>query len=218
MATVKITQRLKDEIIQNVSELFDTRLNKLCEQISISGIGQTLYEDAVGYDFLKKLEDLPHSWFAVSDEMGIKVKCVSTKDPNKNILLPITIPSLKQPLPFSQVNKGLFYRYAGSETPIVDPYIDNRFAFLAPTTTKYMDIREDRDRLKHTIKSTLNECVTLNQLVPTFPTILNFCGTDIRDRLAHKPVVDRKQREKRAQAVLTDEARAVLVKARLLDQ
>lgn len=210
MATVRITQEIRQEVRRKIDSLFDARIKKKYEELQ--------HLDVAMQVFMRRIT--PEE-FAIAQKLNTDVKWVPeisdlfvyityTGIDGKEKKHPFRVP-FESPVPAPQSFHGYSSGYGGNivhpSLPCYQPCVD--------VLLEHDRMVEERDTLRDSIAQLLNSCGTLRQVLEKWPTALDFMSDEVKAKHAEK--VDPTKKETKVISEVDDQAKMLLMKARMLN-
>jgi len=211
MAHVRLTDNLKRIIRNNLHARFDKACAALIEKIEKFPI----YDEALDYAIpaeqrvlAERLGSLNKDWLPAVTEGRVHLR-FETKHGTFSVLIDT---KLKGPPPVRFVPRSMDRAY----TSIMYPYATApSFEHILPLAEQYVAIQQDKEKTLRAIGTLLDSCASLKTLLEHWPSALDF--VDVATRQQHlAPNPKRGAAAKREVAVVEDDVKAALIKARLL--
>lgn len=210
MATVRITPQIRHEVCRKIESLFDARINKKLEELN--------HLDVAVQVFMKRIT--PEE-FTVAQKLNTDVKWVPEisdlfvhitytgidgKEKKRSFRVPFK-PPVPAPASFHGYSSSNEKNIVHSSLPCYQPCVD--------VLLEYDRIVKERDTLKNSIAQLLDSCGTLRQVLEKWPTALDFMSDEVKARHAQK--VDPRKKEIKVISEVDDQAKKLLMKARMLN-
>ena len=208
MATVRITNEIRQYVNKKIESLFDARIKKKYEELQ--------HLDVAMQVFMRRIT--PEE-FAIAQKLNTDVKWVPEiydlfvhitytgidgKEKNRSFRVPFKSP-VPAPANFHSYNnaKNLVYPSLPCYQPCVDVLLEHD------------RMVKERDTLQDSIAALLNSCSTLRQVLEKWPTALDFMPDEVKAKHAKK--VDPTKKEAKVISEVDDQAKMLLMKARMLN-
>ena len=208
MATVRITQEIRQEVSRKIESLFDARIEKKFEELQ--------HLDVAMQVFMRRVT--PEE-FAIAQKLNTDVKWVPEiydlfvhitytgidgEEKNRSFRVPFKSP-VPAPINFHSYSnaKNLVYPSLPCYQPCVDVLLEHD------------RMVKERDTLQDSIAALLNSCGTLRQVLEKWPTALDFMPDEVKAKHAKK--VDPTKKEAKVISEVDDQAKMLLMKARMLN-
>lgn len=211
MATVRITQEIRQDVRREIESLFDARIKKKYEELQHLDVAMQVF-----------MRHITPEEFAIAQKLNTDVKWVPEisdlfvhitytgidgKEKKHSFRVPF-----KPPVPAPQS----FHRYGyttSDEKNIIHPSLPC-YQPCVDVLLEHDRIVEERDTLRDSIAALLNSCGTLRQVLEKWPTALDFMSDEVKAKHAEK--VDPIKKAKVISEV-DDQAKMLLMKARMLN-
>ena len=210
MATVRITQEIRQDVRRKIEGLFGERIKKKFEELN--------HLDVAMQVFMRRIT--PEE-FAIAQKLNTDVKWVPEIS---NLFVHITYTGI------DGEKKKHWFRVP-FEPPVPAPasfhdyFSDNDKNIVHPSLPCYqpcVDVLlehdrmvKERDTLCDSIAALLNSCSTLRQVLEKWPTALDFMSDEVKAKHAEKVAPTKK--EGKVVSEVDDQAKMLLVKARMLN-
>ena len=210
MATVRITQEIRQDVRRKIESLFDARIKKKYEELQ--------HLDVAMQVFMRRIT--PEE-FAIAQKLNTDVKWVPEIS---NLLVHITYtgidgeekkhwfrvlfkPPVPAPASFHGFNPSNEANIVHPSMPCYQPCVD--------VLLEHDRMVNERDTLRDSIAQLLDSCGTLRQVLEKWPTALDFMSDEVKAKHAEK--VDPTKKEVKVISEVDDQAKMLLMKARMLN-
>ena len=208
MATVRITQEIRQDVYKKIESLFDARIKKKYEELQ--------HLDVAMQVFMRRIT--PEE-FAIAQKLNTDVKWVPEiydlfvhitytgidgKEKNRSFRVPFKPPV---PAPASFHSYSYEKNIVHPSLPCYQPCVD--------VLLEHDRMVKERDTLRESIAALLNSCGTLRQVLEKWPTALDFMSDEVKAKHAKK--VDPTKKEAKVISEVDDQAKMLLMKARMLN-
>ena len=207
MATVRITREIRQEVSRKIEGLFDARIKKKLEELQHLDVAMQVF-----------MKDITPEEFAIAQKLNTNVKWVPEigdlfvyitytgidgEEKRHSFYAPFEPPV---PAPAS------FHGYSGNNPvhpslPCYQPCVD--------VLLEHDRMVKERNTLCISIATLLDSCSTLRQVLEKWPTALDFMSDEVKAKHAEK--VDPTKKEVKVISEVDDQAKMLLMKARMLN-
>lgn len=210
MATVRITDEIRNHVRSKLIALYQGRLNRKVEELHSLDIGNVCYQHYMPAKYRELAQqlntDADGPWLDVVSNVTIEMTYLKDDTDCTGITEVFTVP-LKPPVPLPLRMRGYYTKLKLLES--MAPYEHAKKIYLDINA-----INEERDKLiDQIVDGVLTKCSTLRQVLELWPTALEFMSDEVRQRHATKP-------EKRQSVVeelsIDNDIKVSLMKARML--
>lgn len=208
MATVRITQEIRQEVRRKIESLFDARIKKKHEELQHLDVAmQVLMRRITPEEFAaaQKL-NTDVKWVPEISLLTVRIEYTGIDGTKKNVAF--TVP-FKPPVPAPQS----FLSFS-SEKNIVHPSLPC-YQPCVDVLLEHDRMVKERNTLQASIAQLLNSCSTLRQVLEKWPTALDFMSDEVKARHAEKVAPTKK--ETKVISEVDDQAKMLLMKARMLN-
>lgn len=210
MATVRITHEIRYAVRRKIESLFDARIKKKYEELQHLDVAMQVFMRRITpeeFAIAQKL-NTDVKWVPEIDSLTVRIEYTGIDGTKKNVAF--TVP-FEPPVPAPQSFHG--YSVA-SEKNIVDPSLPC-YQPCVDVLLEHDRMVKERDTLRNSIAALLNSCSTLRQVLEKWPTALDFMSDEVKARHAEK--VDPTKKETKVISEVDDQAKMLLMKARMLN-
>ena len=212
MATVRITQEIRQDVRRKIEGLFDARIKKKLEELNHLDVAMQVF-----------MKHITPEEFTVAQKLNTDVKWVPEisdlfvyitytgidgEEKKHSFCVPFK-PPVPAPQSFHSYNyntcneKGIVHPSLPCYQPCVDVLLErDRMA-------------KERDTLRDSIAQLLDSCGTLRQVLEKWPTALDFMSDEVKAKHAEK--VDPIKKKAKVISEVDDQAKMLLMKARMLN-
>ena len=210
MATVRITDQIRQDVRRKIEGLFDTRIKKKLEELQHLDVAMQVFPRLVDPKALAAAQELNKDVKWVPEISTLNVRIVYTDIDGVNKTAAFNV-SFEPPVPAPQS----FHSYSPSnEKNLVHPSLPC-YQPCVDVILEHARMVKERDTLRDSIDNLLKSCGTLRQVLEKWPTALDFMSDEVKARHAQK--VDPSKKEVKAIAEVDDQAKMLLMKARMLN-
>lgn len=210
MATVRITQEIRQEVRRKIESLFDARINKKYEELNHLDVAMQVF-----------MRHITPEEFTVAQKLNTDVKWVpEIRDlfvyitytgidgkENKHFFRVPFKPPVPAPASFHGYNPSNEKNIVHPSLPCYQPCVD--------VLLEHDRMMKERDTLRDSIDNLLSSCGTLRQVLEKWPTALDFMSDEVKAKHAEK--VDPRKKETKVISEVDDQAKMLLMKARMLN-
>ena len=210
MATVRITQEIRQEVRRKIESLFDARIKKKYEELQHLDVAMQVFMRRITpeeFAIAQKL-NTDVKWIPEIDFLTVHIEYTGIDGTKKNVRF--TAP-FEPPVPAPQSFHS--YKYS-SEKNIVHPSMPC-YQPCVDVLLEHDRMVKERDTLRDSIAQLLNSCGTLRQVLEKWPTALDFMSDEVKAKHAEKVVSTKK--ETKVVSEVDDQAKMLLMKARMLN-
>lgn len=210
MATVRITQEIRQEVCRKIKSLFDARIKKKYEELQHLDVAMQVFMRRITPEEFAAAQKLNADvkWVPEISSLTVRIEYTGIDGAKKNVTF--TVP-FKPPVPAPQS----FHGYSSSnEKNIVHPSLPC-YQPCVDVLLEHDRMVEERDTLRDSIAQLLNSCGTLRQVLEKWPTALDFMSDEVKAKHAEK--VDSSKKEVKVISEVDDQAKMLLMKARMLN-
>ena len=208
MATVRITEQIRQEVRRKIELLFDERIKKKQEELQHLDVAMQVFMRHITpeeFAIAQKL-NTDVKWVPEISSLTVRIEYTGIDGTKGNATF--TVP-FKPPVPAPQsfniysADKNIVHPSLPCYQPCVDVLLEHD------------RIVKERDTLRDSIAQLLNSCSTLRQVLEKWPTALDFMSDEVKAKHAEK--VDPTKKETKVISEVDDQAKMLLMKARMLN-
>ena len=210
MATVRITQEIRQEVRRKIELLFDARIKKKYEELKHLDVAMQVFMRRITPEEFAAAQKLNADvdWVPEISSLSVRIEYTGIDGAKKNV--PFTVP-FTPPVPAPQS----FHGYSSSnEKNIVHPSLPC-YQPCVDVLLEHDRMVKERDTLRNSIAALLDSCGTLRQVLEKWPTALDFMSDEVKAKHAEK--VDPTKKEVKVISEVDDQAKMLLMKARMLN-
>ncbi len=210
MATVRITNEIRYAVRRKIESLFDMRLKKKFEELQHLDVAMQVFMRLITPEEFAAAQKLNTDvkWVPEISSLTVHIKYTGIDGASKHVRFSVPF---KPPVPAPQS----FHGYnASNEKNIVHPSLPC-YQPCVDVLLEYDRTVKERDTLRDSIAQLLNSCSTLRQVLEKWPTALDFMSDEVKAKHAEK--VDPTKRETKVISEVDDQAKMLLMKARILN-
>lgn len=210
MATVRITQEIRQEVRRKIESLFDARIEKKYEELQHLDVAMQVFMRRITPEEFAAAQKLNTDvkWVPEISSLTVHIEYIGIDGIEKNVWF--TVP-FKPPVPAPQS----FHGYSlNNEKNVVLPSLP----CYQPCVDVLLEIdrtAKERDTLRDSIAQLLDSCSTLRQVLEKWPTALDFMSDEVKAKHAEK--VNSTKKEAKVISEVDDQAKMLLMKARMLN-
>ena len=210
MATVRITHEIRQDVRRKIEGLFDARINKKLEELNHLDVAMQVFMRRITPEEFAVAQKLNADvkWVPEINLLTVRIEYTGIDGAKKNV--PFIVP-FKPPVPAPQS----FHGYSpNNEKNIVYPSLPC-YQPCVDVLLEHDRMVKERDTLRDSIAQLLNSCGTLRQVLEKWPTALDFMSDKVKAKHAEK--VDPTKKEAKVISEVDDQAKMLLMKARMLN-
>ena len=210
MATVRITQEIRQDVCRKIEALFDARIKKKLEELQHLDVAMQVFMRLVTPEEFAAAQKLNTDvkWVPEISTLNVRIAYAGIDSTNK--IVAFNVP-FKPPVPAPQS----FHGYSSSnEKNIVHPSLPC-YQPCVDVLLEHDRMVKERDTLRDSIAQLLNSCSTLRQVLEKWPTALDFMSDEVKAKHAEK--VNPTKKEVKVISEVDDQAKMLLMKARMLN-
>ena len=211
MATVRITEQIRQEVRRKIEGLFDARIEKKLEELNHLDVAMQVFMRRITpeeFAIAQKL-NTDVTWVPEICSLTVRIEYTGIDGTKKNVTF--TVP-FKLPVPAPQSFHG--YSYSNEKSIIIHPSLPC-YQPCVDVLLEHDRMVKERDTLHDSIAQLLNSCGTLRQVLEKWPTALDFMSDEVKAKHAEK--VDPTKKEAKVISEVDDQAKMLLMKARMLN-
>ena len=210
MATVRITNEIRHAVCRKIELLFDARIKKKYEELQHLDVAMQVFMRHITPEEFAAAQKLNADvkWVPEISSLTVHIEYTGIDGVKKNVAF--TVP-FKPPVPAPQSFHD--YRYS-NEKNIIHPSLPC-YQPCVDVLLEHDRIIEERDTLRDSIAQLLDSCGTLRQVLEKWPTALDFMPDKVKAKHAQK--VDPTKKEAKVISEVDDQAKMLLMKARMLN-
>ena len=211
MATVRITNEIRYAVRRKIEGLFDARIKKKLEELNHLDVAMQVFMRRITPEEFAIAQKLNTDVKWVPEISDLFVHITYTGIDGKEKRHSFRVP-FKPPVPAPASFHG--YSYSDNEKNIVHPSLPC-YQPCVDVLLEHDRMVKERDTLRDSIAQLLNSCGTLRQVLEKWPTALDFMSDEVKARHAEK--VDPTKKEVKVISEVDDQAKMLLMKARMLN-
>lgn len=212
MATVRITQEIRQDVRRKIESLFNARINKKCGELQHLDVAMQVFMRRITPEEFAAAQKLNADvkWIPEISSLTVHIEYTGIDSINKNVTF--TVP-FKPPVPAPQSFHGYSY-ISNNEKNVVHPSLPC-YQPCVDVLLEHDRMVNERDTLRDSIAQLLGSCGTLRQVLEKWPTALDFMSDEVKAKHAEK--VDPTKKEAKVISEVDDQAKMLLMKARMLN-
>lgn len=210
MATVRITQEIRQKVRRKIESLFDARIEKKYEELQHLDVAMQVFMRRITPEEFAIAQKLNTDVKWVPEISSLTVHITHTGIDGKEKKRLFNVP-FKPPVPAPTSFHGY---YPSNEKNIVHPSLPC-YQPCVDVLLEHDRIVKERDTLRDSIDQLLNSCGTLRQVLEKWPTALDFMPDEVKERHAEK--VNPTKKKAKVISEVDDQAKMLLMKARMLN-
>ena len=206
MATVRITQEIRQEVRRKIESLFDARIKEKYEELKYLDIAMQILMRSVTPEEFAAAQKLNTNvkWVPEISSLTVRIEYTGIDGANKNVAFTVPIdPPIPAPKSFHGYERHIVHPSLLCYQPCVDVLLEHD------------RMVKERDTLRDSIAQLLDSCSTLRQVLEKWPTALDFMSNEVKAKHAEK--VNPSKREAKVISEVDDQAKMLLMKARMLN-
>ena len=210
MATVRITQEIRQEVRRKIEWLFDARIKKKYEELQHLDVAMQVFMRRITPEEFAAVQKLNADvkWVPEISSLTVRIEYTGIDGAKKNVTF--TVP-FKPPVPAPQSFHGYI---SSNEKNIVHPSLPC-YQPCVDVLLEHDRMMKERDTLRDSIDQLLKSCGTLRQVLEKWPTALDFMSDKVKAKHAEK--VDLSKKKAKVIREVDDQAKMLLMKARMLN-
>lgn len=211
MATVRITQEIRQDVRLKIEGLFDARIKKKLEELNHLDVAMQVFMRRITPKELAVAQQLNTDvkWVPEISDLFVYITYtgIDGKEKKRSFRVPFK-PPVPAPTSFHD------YSYSSNNENIVHPSLPC-YQPCVDVLLEHDRMVKERDTLRDSIAALLNSCGTLRQVLEKWPTALDFMSDEVKAKHAEK--VDPTKKEVKVISEVDDQAKMLLMKARMLN-
>lgn len=210
MATVRITQEIRDQVRRKIESLFDARIEKKLEELNHLDVAMQVFMERITPEEFTVAQKLNTDvkWVPEISDLFVHITYTGTDGKEKKHSFRVPF---KPPVPAPASFHGYSYNNAKNivhpSLPCYQPCVD--------VLLEHDRMVKERDTLRDSIAQLLSSCGTLRQVLEKWPTALDFMSDEVKAKHAEK--VNPTKKEVKVISEVDDQAKMLLMKARMLN-
>ncbi len=209
MATVRITQEIREQVRHKIESLFNPRIKKKYEELQHLDVAMQVFMSRINLEEFAAAQKLNADvkWVPEISSLTVRIEYTGIDGTKKTAAF--TVP-FKPPVP-APTN---FHGYSRNDNNVVHPSLPC-YQPCVDVLLEHDRLIEEREMLRKSIATLLDSCNTLRQVLEKWPTALDFMSDEVKAKHAEK--VDPSKKEAKVISEVDDQAKMLLMKARMLN-
>ena len=210
MATVRITNEIRYAVRRKIESLFDARIKNKLEELQHLDVAMQVFLRLVDPKALAAAQELNTDvkWVPEIRDLLVNISYIGLDGDTRHVSLRVPFePPVPAPQSFHGYNPSNEKNIVHPSLPCYQPCVD--------VLLEHDRMVKERDTLRDSIDTLLNSCGTLRQVLEKWPTALDFMSDEVKAKHAEK--VDPTKKETKVIAEVDDQAKMLLMKARMLN-
>ena len=210
MATVRITNEIRNAVRRRIESLFDARIKKKYGELQHLDVAMQVFMRRITPEEFAAAQKLNSDvkWVPEISMLTVHIEYAGINGAKKNAKFTV---SFESPIPAPQSFHGYI---SSNEKNIVHPSLPC-YQPCVDVLLEHDRMLNERDTLRNSIDQLLNSCGTLRQVLEKWPTALDFMPDEVKAKHAEK--VDPTKKEVKVISEVDDQAKMLLMKARMLN-
>ena len=210
MATVRITEQIRQEVRHKIESLYELRIKKKLEELQHLDVAMQVFMRLVTPEEFAAAQKLNTDvkWIPEISNFFVRISYAGLDGATKHVTLNVQFES---PVPAPQSFHGYNAPY---EQNIVDPSLPC-YQPCVDVLLEHDRMVKERNTLRASIDNLLSSCGTLRQVLEKWPTALDFMSDEVKAKHAEK--VDPVKKKAKVIDEVDDQAKMLLMKARMLN-
>lgn len=210
MATVRITQEIRQDVRRKIESLFDARIEKKLEELNHLDVAMQVFMKHITpkeFTVAQKL-NTDVKWVPEISNLSVHITYTGIDGKEKKNWFRVPFkPPVPAPASFQGYNPSSEENIVHPSLPCYQPCVD--------VLLELDRMIKERDTLRDSIAALLDSCGTLRQVLEKWPTALDFMSDEVKAKHAEK--VDPTKKEVKVISEVDDQAKMLLMKARMLN-
>ena len=210
MATVRITNKIRQDVRRKIESLFDARIKKKYEELQHLDVAMQVFMRRITPEEFAVAQKLNTDvkWVPEISALTVRIEYTGVDGTKKNVTFPVPFkPPVPAPANFHGYSSNTDKNIVHPSMPCYQPCVD--------VLLEYDRMVKERDTLHGSITALLNSCGTLRQVLEKWPTALDFMSAEIKAKHAEK--ADPKEKKAKVISEVDDQAKMLLMKARMFN-
>lgn len=212
MATVRLTDQIRSAVRMKIEALFNERIAKKYEELKHLDVGMQVFLSRIPATQVEAAQKLNQdiTWVPEINSLNVRIEYIGIDGKPKTATF--TVP-FKPPVPAPQAFHG-YGTYQNDQLNVVR----STMACYQPCVDILLEhdrMVQERDTLRDSIAALLKDCGTLRQVLEKWPTALDFMPDEVKAKHAEK--VDPSKKEVKVISEVDEQAKMLLMKARMLN-
>ena len=210
MATVRITEKIRDEVSRKIESLFEARIKKKYEELNHLDVAMQVFMRLVTPEEFAAAQKLNTDvkWVSEISDLFVYITYTSIDGKEKKHAFRVPFkPPVPAPISLHGYSPSTDKNIVHSSLPCYQPCVD--------VLLEHDRMVRERDTLRYSIDNLLSSCGTLRQVLEKWPTALDYMHNEVKAKHAEK--VDPRKKETKVISEVDDQAKMLLMKARMLN-
>lgn len=210
MATVRITQEIRQDVRRKIESLFDARIEKKLEELNHLDVAMQVFMKHITPEEFTVAQKLNTDvkWVPEISNLSVRITYTGIDGKEKKNWFRVPFkPPVPAPASFQGYNPSNEKNIVHPSLPCYQPCVD--------VLLELDRMVKERDTLRDSIAALLDSCGTLRQVLEKWPTALDFMSDEVKAKHAEK--VDPTKKEVKVISEVDDQAKMLLMKARMLN-
>ena len=210
MATVRITQEIRNQVRQKIEGLFGARIKKKYEELQHLDVAMQVFMRLVTPEEFAAAQKLntDAKWVPEISDLSVYITYTGIDGKEKKHAFRVPFkPPVPAPISLHGYSPSTDKNIGRSSLPCYQPCVD--------VLLEHDRMVKERDTLRDSIDQLLESCGTLRQVLEKWPTALAFMSDEVKAKHAEK--VDPRKKETKVISEVDDQAKLLLIKARMLN-
>jgi hypothetical protein len=212
MATVRITQEIRQDVRRKIESLFDARIKKKYVELQHLDVAMQVFMRLITPEEFAAAQKLNTDvkWVPEISLLTVHIEYIGIDGDEKNVTFNVPFkPSVPAPQSFHGYNYS-----SNNERNVVHPSLPC-YQPCVDVLLEHDRMVKERDTLRDSIAQLLDSCSTLRQVLEKWPTALDFMSDEVKAKHAEK--VNPTKKETKVVSEVDDQAKMLLMKARMLN-
>lgn len=210
MATVRITQEIRQDVRRKIEGLFDARIKKKLEELNHLDVAMQVFMKHITPEEFTVAQKLNTDvkWVPEISDLFVHITYtgIDGKEKKHSFRVPFN-PPVPAPASFHGYSYNTVKKIVHPSLPCYQPCVD--------VLLEHDRMVKERDTLRDSIAQLLSSCGTLRQVLEKWPTALDFMSDEVKAKHAEK--VNPTKKEVKVISEVDDQAKMLLMKARMLN-
>lgn len=210
MATVRITQEIRQDVRRKIEGLFDARIKKKLEELNHLDVAMQVFMKHITPEEFTVAQKLNTDvkWVPEISDLFVHITYtgIDGKEKKHSFRVPFN-PPVPAPASFHGYSYNTVKNIVHPSLPCYQPCVD--------VLLEHDRMVKERDTLRDSIAQLLSSCGTLRQVLEKWPTALDFMSDEVKAKHAEK--VNPTKKEVKVISEVDDQAKMLLMKARMLN-
>ena len=210
MATVRITDEIRQEVSRKINSLFNARIKKKYEELNHLDVAMQVFMRLVTPEEFAAAQKLNTDvkWVPEISDLIVYITYTGIDGKEKKHAFRVPFkPPVPAPISLHGYSPNNEKNIVHPSLPCYQPCVD--------VLLEHDRMVKERDTLRDSIDQLLESCGTLRQVLEKWPTALTFMSDEVKAKHAEK--VDPRKKETKVISEVDDQAKMLLMKARMLN-